>query len=224
MNIWYLLKCWLKILMIARQEKVNTNVVMNKILKSNNSLESLPFLPFYLSISCAFWYTIVTIVGSVLYLLYPISNVVMFIHLFVVNTICLFCINRCFTKHEPYRMYCIASLFQKHSSVYIRVYTSNEEIGKIMNIERLLSTDDNYNRQLYKLYSDVEHLQLVNTKVIIPLLKINHSLQSNLFSLEKDETFSIYVYNEADNYKKSYVLFFDKQVENSIKLIDYTTT
>ena len=50
MNIWYLLKCWLKILMIARQEKVNTNVVMSKILKSNNSLESLPFLPFYRSI------------------------------------------------------------------------------------------------------------------------------------------------------------------------------
>ena len=87
---------------------------------------------------------------------------------------------------ESYIMYCIASLFQKYSNVYFRVYTSNEEINNFMNIERLLSMDHNYNRQLYKLYSDVEHLQSVNTKVIIPLLKINHSLQSNLFSLEKD--------------------------------------
>ena len=121
-------------------------------------------------------------------------------------------------------MYCIASLFQKYSNVYFCVYTSNEEINNFMNIERLLSMDHNYNRQLYKLYSDVEHLQLVNRKEIIPLLKTNHSLQFKLYSLEKDETFSICIYNEADNYKKAYVLFFDKQVENSIKLIDYTAT
>ena len=291
MNIWYLLKCWLKILMIARQEKVNTNVVMSKILKSNNSLESLPFLPFYLSISCAFWYTIVTMVGSVLNLLYPVSNgdflslkdvisgalinviiifiliffllplyilypynaltsyffkkvmllyvffslmvvnicflllfdVVMFIYIFVANATCLFFINLYFSNHKSYRMYCKVSLFQKYSNVYIRVYTSNEDIDNFRNIKNFLSVDHNYNRQLYKLYSNIDdHLQLVNKQEIIPLLKLNSSLQFISFSNEDDETFSLCVYNEVDNYKKSYILFFEKQVENSIKLIDYT--
>ena len=115
----------------------------------------------------------------------------------------------------------IISLLLSHQNVHYRVYENPSDIDIFLNMEGLLTTDEVYNRQLYQLHvNNAEHLKLLESLNVLYLLKLtkfdsqkdNLQLSSNIFSVS--------VYN-VEQSNPAYMVFFDKQVENSIKLIDY---
>lgn len=116
------------------------------------------------------------------------------------------------------------SLLLTHQNVYYRIYTEQLEIDNFLNLEGLLTKDEDYNRQLYKLYiNNADNLKLLNKIDLLYLLRLTRfDTQKDIAKLSAN-VFGIALY-DIEQYTSAYIVFFDKQVENSIKLIDYTTT
>ena len=113
-------------------------------------------------------------------------------------------------------------LLLTHQNVYYRIYTDQLEIDNFLNLEGLLTTDEDYNRQLYKLYiNNADALKLLNNLDLLYLLRLTRfDTQKDIAQLSS-KLFGVATY-DIEQQNPAYIVFFDKQVENSIKLIDYT--
>lgn len=123
---------------------------------------------------------------------------------------------------DVYNMYNLLSLLLDYDKIYARIYESKEEIDNFLTLESLLSNDDHYNRQLYSLYiNNIDGLKLINKSVVLQLLiPTSFAIQKELYAELPDEIYSLLLYDTKYS-TFVYVVFFEKQVDYSMKLMNY---
>lgn len=121
-----------------------------------------------------------------------------------------------------YDMYNLLSLLLEYDKIHARIYESKEEIDSFLTLETLLSNDDHYNRQLYSLYiNNIGGLKLIDKTVVLQLLRpTSFAIQKELYADLPDAIYSLLLYDTI-NSTFAYVVFFEKQVDYSMKLINY---
>ena len=123
---------------------------------------------------------------------------------------------------DVYNMYNLLSLLLDYDNIHARIYESKEEIDSFLTLESLLSNDDHYNRQLYSLYiNNIDGLKLINKSVVLQLLiPTSFAIQKELYADLPDEIYSLLLYDTKYS-TFVYVVFFEKQVDYSMKLMNY---
>lgn len=123
---------------------------------------------------------------------------------------------------DVYSMHNLLSLLLNYDKIYARVYESKEEIDNFLTLESLLSNDDHYNRQLYSLYiNNIDGLKLIDKTVVLQLLRpTSFAIQKELYADLPDAIYSLLLYDTKYS-TFAYVVFFEKQVDYSMKLINY---
>lgn len=123
---------------------------------------------------------------------------------------------------DVYSMYNLLSLLLGYDKIYVRIYESKEEIDSFLTLETLLSNDDHYNRQLYSLYiNNIDGLKLIDKTVVLQLLRpTSFAIQKELYADLPDAIYSLLLYDTKYS-TFAYVVFFEKQVDYSMKLINY---